>query len=78
MYVFRKHRRTRKRERASRRDCEEKEEEGHAGVEEEKKREWSHEKKTKQQPQMIYPFTFCPPGELNDPLGVPFDCRQPF
>jgi hypothetical protein len=25
----------------------------------------------------IYPFTFCPPGELNDPLGVPFDCRHP-
>ncbi len=25
----------------------------------------------------IYPFTFCPPGELNEPFGVPFDCRQP-
>ena len=25
---------------------------------------------------MFYPLTFCPPGELNDPFGVPLDCLQ--
>ena len=34
--------------------------------------------KRKKEPHIVYPFTFCPPGELNDPLGVPFGCRQPF
>jgi hypothetical protein len=27
---------------------------------------------------LVYPLTFCPPAELNDPFGVPFGCRQPF
>ncbi len=27
---------------------------------------------------LVYPLTFCPPGELNDPFGVPLGCRQPF
>lgn len=26
----------------------------------------------------VQPFTFCPPVELNEPVGVPFGSRHPF
>jgi len=35
-------------------------------------------KKKHARTKLVYPLTFCPPDELNDPFGVPFGCRQPF
>jgi hypothetical protein len=43
-------------------------------------KKWSYRKKKKHthEQKLVYPLTFCPAAELNEPFGVPFGCRQPF